>query len=451
VIEELRALLGERLAVDAETRASHGADVSYHAPAPPAAVAFPESTAEVQAIVRVCARHRLPIVPYGAGTSVEGQVTAPQGGLSIDLRRMKKIVAIHDDDMDAVVEPGVTRTELNARVGETGLFFSVDPGADATLGGMASTRASGTNSVRYGTMRDNVLGLEVVLADGSAIRTGGRARKSSAGYDLTRLFVGAEGTLGVITELTLRLFPLPAAVSAAVCPFTDLSGAVETAVAVLRAGIAVARIELLDETMIDATRRYSGLDLPVAPTLFFEFHGSESAVAEYARVTEGIAGAHGALGFRWTADAAERERLWQARHDAYWASLALRPGAQGITTDVCVPISALVPCIVETKKDLAKLPLPAPLVGHVGDGNFHLVLLVDPKSATELDVARAFVRRLVERALSHGGTCTGEHGVGVGKREFLVAEHGPAVETMRALKRALDPHGLMNPGKIFLT
>jgi D-lactate dehydrogenase (cytochrome) len=433
MIEELRALLGERLATDAETRASHGADVSYHEPAPPTAVAFPESTSDVQQIVRICARHGVPIIPYGAGTSVEGQVTAPRGGLSVDLRRMRRILAVHADDMDAVVEPGVTRSELDRETREAGLFFAVDPGADATLGGMASTRASGTNAVRYGTMRDNVMGLEVVLADGAVIRTGGRARKSSAGYDLTRLFVGAEGTLGVITELTVRLHPLPQAIAAAVCPFPSLAGAVEAAVATLRAGIEVARIELLDEVMLDAVRRHSGLDHPIAPTLFFEFHGTEASVAERARATEALAAAHGAQGFRWAAEPGARDRLWHARHDAYWAALALRPGARGMTTDVCVPLSSLAPCILETRRDLEALPFPAPLVGHVGDGNFHLV-----------------VRRLVERALAFGGTCTGEHGIGVGKREFLVAEHGPAVETMRAIKRALDPRGLMNPGKMFL-
>ena len=447
---KLRALLGDRLSTDAEVRATHGADVSYHAAAPPDAVAFPESTDEVCGIVRICARHGIPLVPYGAGTSVEGQVTAPRGGVSVDMRRMRRVLAVHAQDMDAVVEAGATREELNAAAAGSRLFFAVDPSADATLGGMASTRASGTNAVRYGTMRDNVLGLEVVLADGSVIRTGGRARKSSAGYDLTRLFVGAEGTLGVITELTLRLHALPRAVTAAVCPFRDLAGAVGAAVAVLRAGIEVARIELLDEVMLDAVRRYSRLDHEIAPTLFFEFHGSPCAVEERARATEAIAQEHGGLGFRWAAGADERERLWRARHDAYWAALALRPGARGLTTDVCVPISSLAECILATRGDLHGLPVPAPIVGHVGDGNFHLVLLVDPVSDTEREAARTVVRRLVERALACGGTCTGEHGIGLGKREFLVAEHGAAVATMRTLKRALDPHGLMNPGKLFL-
>ncbi len=450
MIEDLRALLGDRLSTDPDIRERHGKDVAHSTSAPPDAVAFPETTDEVRAIVATCARHGTPIIPYGAGTSLEGHVTAPRGGLTLSLARMRRILALHEQDMDAIVQPGVTREQLDARAHEARLFFAVDPGAEATLGGMASTRASGTNAVRYGTMRDNVLGLEVVLADGGVIRTGGRARKSSAGYDLTRLFVGAEGTLGVITELTLRLHPLPEAVSAAVCPFDDLAGAVGTAVAVLRAGIDVARIELLDETMIDAVRRYSGLEHPVAPTLFLEFHGSAQGVAERARATELLARARGGRSFRWADDPAERAALWQARHDAYWAALALRPGAEGLTTDVCVPISALVPCILETRRDLEGLSLPVPLVGHVGDGNFHLILLVDPANASERAAAQALVCRLVERALRHGGTCSGEHGIGLGKREFLLAEHGAAVETMRAIKRALDPQGLMNPGKVFL-
>jgi D-lactate dehydrogenase (cytochrome) len=447
---ELRSLLGDRLVTDPEVRASHGADVSYHAPAPPDAVAFPASTDEVREIVRICARHAMPVVPYGAGTSVEGHVLATHGGLSLDMRRMDRVVALHAQDMDAEVQAGVTRSALNEAARGHGLFFAVDPGADATLGGMASTRASGTNAVRYGTMRDNVLGLEVVLADGSVIRTGGRARKSSAGYDLTRLFVGAEGTLGVITELTVRLHAVPQAVTAAVCPFEDLAGAVDAAVAVLRTGIDVARMELLDEAMLDAVRRYSSLDHPIAPTLFLEFHGSASGVEELARATETIARAHRGLGFRWAADPAERDRLWRARHDAYWAALALRPGAAGLTTDVCVPIASLAECILATRADLAALPAPSPLVGHVGDGNFHLLLLLDPASEAEKQAAQGIVRRLVERALACGGTCTGEHGIGLGKREYLVAEHGAAVEAMRSLKRALDPRGLMNPGKLFL-
>ena len=449
-VAELRSLLEERLSTEPAVLASHGEDVSYHPPAPPDAVAFPESTEEVREIVRICARHALPIVPYGAGTSVEGHVLATRGGLSLDMRRMRRVRAVHADDMDAVVEAGVTRNELNEAAREHGLFFAVDPGADATLGGMASTRASGTNAVRYGTMRDNVLALEVVLADGSVIRTGGRARKSSAGYDLTRLFVGAEGTLGVITELCVRLHAQPQAVTAAVCPFAGLAGAVDTAVAVLRAGIDVARMELLDEVMLDAVCRYSSLDHPIAPTLFLEFHGTAAGVEERARATEAIARAHRGLGFRWAADPAERERLWRARHDAYWAALALRPGAAGWTTDVCVPISSLADCILATRADLGALPAPSPLVGHVGDGNFHLLLLLDPASGAEREAAHGIVRRLVERALGCGGTCTGEHGIGLGKRDYLVAEHGPAVDVMRALKRALDPHDLMNPGKLFL-
>jgi D-lactate dehydrogenase (cytochrome) len=448
MIDALRALLGDRLSTDGEVRRHHGRDAAHPDGAPPDAVAFPETTAEVQAILAASARHGVPIVPYGAGTSLEGHVAAPPGAVTVSLARMRRIVAVHEDDLDAVVEPGVTRQELDARVGGAGLFFSVDPGAEATLGGMASTRASGTNAVRYGTMRDNVLGLEVVLAGGRVLRTGGRARKSSAGYDLTRLFVGAEGTLGVITELTLRLHPLPEAVAVAVCPFADLAGAVAAAVAVLRAGVEVARIELLDDTMLDAVRRHSGLDQEVAPTLFLEFHGGPESVAERARAVERIASAHGGRAFRSTTDPVARAALWRARHDAYWAALALRPGAAAITTDVCVPISALARCILDTRRDLDALSHPAPLVGHVGDGNFHLILLVDPASAAEREAAAGVVRRLVERALGHGGTCSGEHGIGLGKREFLRLEHGPAVDTMRAIKAALDPQNLMNPGKV---
>jgi len=450
MLAELRELLGHRLSIAADVREAHGRDVSYHPPAAPDAVAFPETTTEVQAIVRACARHGVPIIPYGAGTSVEGQVTAPRGGLCLDMRGMNRILAVHAADLDARVQAGVTREQLDASVRAAGSFFAVDPGADATLGGMASTRASGTNAVRYGTMREAVLGLEVVLADGEVIRTGGRARKSAAGYDLTRLFVGAEGTLGVITELTVRLHPLPAAVAVAVCSFDELGRAVATAVGALSGGLAPARIELLDGRMIDAVNRHSGLDQRVAPTLFFEFHGTAAAVAERSALVEVCATREGAREVRWETEPTARARLWRARKDAYWAALALRPEAQGITTDVCVPLSALAPCIRETERDLAALTVPAPLVGHVGDGNFHLVLLVDPASAAELRAARDFVRRLVERALRLGGTCTGEHGIGIGKREFLVAEHGAAVATMRAIKRALDPANLMNPGKLFL-
>lgn len=449
LLGELGALLGPRVSTSPAVREWHGTGESYHPPAPPDAVAFAESTEEVSAIVRICARHGAPMIPFGAGTSVEGQVAALEGGVSINLSGMNRILRVSAEDLDATVEAGVTRKQLNEALRETGVFFPVDPGADATIGGMAATRASGTTAVRYGTMRENVLGLTVVLADGRIIRTGGRARKSAAGYDLTRLFVGSEGTLGVITEVTLRLCALPAAVSAAVCPFATLVGAVNTVIATIRAGIPVARIELLDEVQMGAVNTFSRLDYPVAPTLFFEFHGAtEEGVVEQTKVVEAIARERGGAGFRWATKPEERNRLWQARHDAYYAALALRPGAKGWVTDVCVPISRLAECITETKKDHAGSSLLAPLVGHAGDGNFHLIYVLDPENREEVAEARRLNDRMVQRALTMGGTCTGEHGVGYGKMEALVAEHGEGVEIMRRIKAALDPGNLMNPGKM---
>lgn len=449
LLGELGALLGPRVSTSPAVREWHGTGESYHPPAPPDAVAFAESTEEVSAIVRICARHGAPMIPFGAGTSVEGQVAALEGGVSINLSGMNRILRVSAEDLDATVEAGVTRKQLNEALRETGVFFPVDPGADATIGGMAATRASGTTAVRYGTMRENVLGLTVVLADGRIIRTGGRARKSAAGYDLTRLFVGSEGTLGVITEVTLRLCALPAAVSAAVCPFATLVGAVNTVIATIRAGIPVARIELLDEVQMGAVNTFSRLDYPVAPTLFFEFHGAtEEGVVEQTKVVEAIARGRGGAGFRWATKPEERNRLWQARHDAYYAALALRPGAKGWVTDVCVPISRLAECITETKKDHAGSSLLAPLVGHAGDGNFHLIYVLDPENREEVAEARRLNDRMVQRALTMGGTCTGEHGVGYGKMEALVAEHGEGVEIMRRIKAALDPGNLMNPGKM---
>lgn len=449
LLGELGALLGPRVSTSPAVREWHGTGESYHPPAPPDAVAFAESTEEVSAIVRICARHGAPMIPFGAGTSVEGQVAALEGGVSINLSGMNRILRVSAEDLDATVEAGVTRKQLNEALRETGVFFPVDPGADATIGGMAATRASGTTAVRYGAMRENVLGLTVVLADGRIIRTGGRARKSAAGYDLTRLFVGSEGTLGVITEVTLRLCALPAAVSAAVCPFATLVGAVNTVIATIRAGIPVARIELLDEVQMGAVNTFSRLDYPVAPTLFFEFHGAtEEGVVEQTKVVEAIARERGGAGFRWATKPEERNRLWQARHDAYYAALALRPGAKGWVTDVCVPISRLAECITETKKDHAGSSLLAPLVGHAGDGNFHLIYVLDPENREEVAEARRLNDRMVQRALTMGGTCTGEHGVGYGKMEALVAEHGEGVEIMRRIKAALDPGNLMNPGKM---
>ena len=448
-IAELRALLEDRLSTAAAVRAHHSRGETYLPPQPPDAVAFPHSTDEVRAIVETCARWRVPMIPYGAGTSLEGHVAALHGGLCIDLSQMTRIVRISPEDMDATVEAGVTHRHLNRHLQRYGLFFSVDPGADATLGGMAATRASGTTAVRYGTMRENVLGLTVVLADGRVIRTGTRARKSAAGYDLTRLFVGSEGTLGVITEVTVRLHGVPDAVSAATCAFATIQGAVDTVITTVQLGIPVARIELLDEVQMDACNRYSGLDCPVAPTLFLEFHGpSERSVAEQAEMVREIALEHGGSQFQWATDAEARRRLWKARHDAYWAALALRPGASGLTTDVCVPISHLAQCIVETKRDLAASPVPVALVGHVGDGNFHLVFVVNPDDPAEMAAVKQLNERMVLRALAMGGTCTGEHGVGVGKLPYMAREHGEALAVMRAVKQALDPHNLMNPGKL---
>ncbi len=449
LIADLRALLGERVSTAAAVREHHSRGETYLPAHPPDAVAYPETTDEVVAIVKACARYGAPVVPFGAGTSLEGHVSALHGGVCIDLTRMNRVLRVSAEDMDATVEAGVTHRQLNRHLRATGLFFSVDPGADATIGGMAATRASGTTAVRYGTMRENVLGLTVVLADGRVIKTGTRARKSASGYDLTRLFVGSEGTLGVITEVTVRLHGLPEATSAATCPFETIAGAVNTVITTIQLGIPVARIELLDEVQMDAVNRYSGLDCPVAPTLFLEFHGaSERNVSEQAEMVKEIAAEHGGLGFQWATDPDERARLWKARHDAYFAALALRPGSVGITTDVCVPISGLAECIIETKKDVASSSLIVPLVGHAGDGNFHLIYLVDPGNPDEMAEAKRLNERMVLRALAMGGTCTGEHGVGYGKIGFLEAEHGEGLSVMRLLKKALDPDNLMNPGKM---
>ena len=449
VVAELGDLLGERLVTSDAVRLQHGTDESHHAPCPPDAVAFVESTDEVAAVLKICRRHRCPVIPFGAGTSLEGHVAALFGGISLDLSAMDRIVDIQPDDQDCRVEAGVTRKALNRALGTYGLFFAVDPGADATLGGMAATGASGTAAVRYGTMRENVLGMTVVTADGRVLRLGGRARKSSAGYDLSRLMVGSEGTLGVITELQLRLHGLPEHVAAAVCPFPSLDAAVRTAMETVQSGIPVARMELLDEAAIDAVNRYSRRDDPVAPTLFLEFHGSPEGVREQAEAVQELAAEHGADLFRWATDGAARDELWHARHHAYWACLALRPGAKGRPTDVCVPVSKLAECIRLTKEDLRRAELLAPIVGHVGDGNFHLVFLIDADDEDETTRAHTVEARMVERALAMGGTATGEHGVGHGKIHWIARQHGDAVDWMRAIKKALDPHDILNPGKIF--
>ena len=449
-LSALAALLGPRLNATPAVRRAHAADASYHAPQPPQAVAFPTSVEEVAQIARICSAHRVPIVPFGTGTAVEGGIVAVRGGLCVDLSRMNRILRVSAADMDATVEAGVTRQQLNEylRAQETGLHFPVDPGADASLGGMAATRASGSAAVGYGTMRDNVLGLKAVFADGAVVEAGGRARKSSAGYDLTALLVGTEGTLALITEVTLRLAKLPAAVAAAVCPFADLDSAVAAAIDVLSAGVPVARLELLDEVQMRACNQYAGLDYEVAPTLFFEFHGSEKGVVQQAETAGEHVARQGGGPFRWATAAGERDRLWQARYDAYYASRALRPGSVGYVTDVCVPITALARCIHQTRAALADLDFPAPLFGHVGDGNFHVVCLIEPGNAAERAQVQRLGEQIVEWALQAGGTCTGEHGIGLGKIDALEAECGPGVEIMRRIKRALDPDHLMNPGKV---
>ncbi|PYR52465.1 MAG: FAD-binding oxidoreductase [Acidobacteria bacterium] len=448
-IHALKLRLGPRANDTQAIREHHSRGESYHPSAAPDVVCLPRDTAEVADILKISARFHLPVVPFGAGTSLEGHVNAIHGGITIDLRGMNRIVRVGVDDLDATVEAGVTRLQLHKALQNTGLMFPIDPGADATIGGMAATRASGTTAVRYGTMRENVLGLTLVLADGTVIKTGTRARKSSAGYDLTRLFVGSEGTLGVITEIALRLHPLPEAVSAAVCGFDSIQGAVETVIATIQLGVPIARIELLDEAQIDAVNRYSKTTYPVAPTLFFEFHSdSERHVADQVDAVQALASERGGRGFEWATRLEDRERLWQARHDAFYAAVALRPGARAWTTDVCVPISRLAECVVDTRKDHAGAPFPICLVGHAGDGNFHLMYVLDPSSTAEIEEAGRLNERMVLRALAMGGTCSGEHGVGTGKMKYLQAEHGPALDVMRTIKRALDPDNRMNPGKM---
>jgi len=448
-IHALKLRLGPRANDTQAIREHHSRGESYHPPAAPDVVCLPRDTDEVADILKISARFHLPVVPFGAGTSLEGHVNAIHGGITIDLRGMNRIVRVGVDDLDATVEAGVTRLQLHKALKNTGLMFPIDPGADATIGGMAATRASGTTAVRYGTMRENVLGLTLVLADGTVIKTGTRARKSSAGYDLTRLFVGSEGTLGVITEIALRLHPLPEAVSAAVCGFDSIQGAVETVIATIQLGVPIARIELLDEAQIDAVNRYSKTTYPVAPTLFFEFHSdSERHVADQVDAVQALASERGGRGFEWATRLEDRERLWQARHDAFYAAVALRPGARAWTTDVCVPISRLAECVVDTRKDHAGAPFPICLVGHAGDGNFHLMYVLDPSSTAEIEEAGRLNERMVLRALAMGGTCSGEHGVGTGKMKYLQAEHGPALDVMRTIKRALDPDNRMNPGKM---
>jgi D-lactate dehydrogenase (cytochrome) len=450
VIAALAARYGNRLSTSQALREQHGHTTTWVGNQPPDAVVFPQSTEEVQEVVRLCAAHRVPVIAFGTGTSLEGQVNAPRGGICLDFRDMNRVLAVHAEDLDCVIEPGITRKQLNEHLRDKGVFFPIDPGADASLGGMASTRASGTNAVRYGTMKDNVLALKAVLASGEVMLTARRAKKSSAGYDLTRLLVGAEGTLGIITELTLRLSGIPEAISSGICPFPSVEAACNATILAIQTGIPVARIELLDALQVQACNLYSNLTLPETPMLFLEFHGTEAGVAEQSQRFGDIASELGGGPFDWTTRAEDRSRLWQARHDAYWAARRLRPGAEAVASDVCVPISRLAECVRETQADVAQSRLVAPIVGHVGDGNFHLSMMVDLNDADEVKRAKALLERLVDRALAMDGTCTGEHGVGQGKMKYLLAEHGaPALTAMRAIKQALDPLDIMNPGKIF--
>jgi D-lactate dehydrogenase (cytochrome) len=448
-IAALTAAFGNRVVTSQAVREQHGNTLTWVPNQPPDAVVYPQNTGDVQTIVRICAASGVPVIPFGVGTSLEGHVNAPLGGVSIDFRDMNKMLAVHAEDLDCVVEPGITRKALNEQLRDQGLFFPIDPGADATLGGMAATRCSGTNAVRYGTMKDNVLAMKVVMPDGELMTTSRRAKKSSAGYDLTRLIVGSEGTLGVITELTLKLSGIPEAIASGVCPFPSVDAACKATILTIQSGIPVARIELLDALQIKASNAYSKLTLPEVPTLFVEFHGSDASVAEQSQRFGEIVADLGGGPFDWATKPEDRSRLWQARHDGYWAGRHLRPGASAFATDVCVPISRLAECVTATQAAIAELKMVAPILGHVGDGNFHLTLLVDMADADELRRAKILMERLVELALAMDGTCTGEHGVGQGKMKYLLAEHGaPALAAMAAIKRALDPQNIMNPGKI---
>ena len=452
MLDALRSRFGDRLSTTEAVRAHHGRDESAYDPMLPDAVVFAQTTEDVATVAKLCFEHEIPLIPYGAGSSLEGHLLAVAGGVSLDLSQMNHVLSVHPEDLTVTVEPGVTRKQLNTEIRDTGLFFPIDPGADASIGGMCATRASGTNAVRYGTMRENVLNLTVVTADGRIIKTANRARKSSAGYDLTRLFIGSEGTLGIITEITLKLYPQPEAVSAAVCAFPSMGNAVSAVIDTIQMGVPIARVEFVDALAIRAINQYDKLTLPEMPTLFFEFHGSEHGVQEQAETVQQIAAEHKGQGFEWATRPEDRSRLWNARHNAFFAFLQLKPGCRAVTTDVCVPISRLAECVVETEQDLRASPLqlPAPIVGHVGDGNFHVCLLIDPDKPEEREEAERINRRIVARAIAMDGTCTGEHGVGLHKMDSLVAEHGDgAIDLMRSVKQALDPKHILNPGKIF--
>lgn len=449
VVDILKQRFGERAQTGDAIRLEHGSNRTWVKPEAPDIVVYPETTEEISDIVKLCAKHEVPVIPYGTGTSFEGHVNAPFGGVSVDTARMNKLIAVHAEDLDCVVEPGMTRKRLNDLLRDTGLFFPIDPGADASIGGMAATRASGTNAVRYGTMKDNILSLKAVMPNGEVMTTARRAKKSSAGYDLTRLMIGSEGTLGIITEITLRLQGIPEAISAGVCPFPSVKAACDATILTIQSGVPVARIELADELQVRAFNLHSKLSLAEKPMLFVEFHGTEASVAEQAERFGEIASDLGGGPFEWATKPEDRTRLWQARHDAYWSAFALKPGAKVIATDVCVPISRLAECVVATQDDIKASGLLAPIVGHVGDGNFHLTLLCDMDNEHEVETCRSFLHRLVERALEMEGTCTGEHGVGQEKMKYLVKEHSPAtLDAMRTIKKALDPQNIMNPGKI---
>jgi len=449
LVAALQALFEDRFSMTQAVRDHHGRDESSYDPMPPDAVVFAQSTEEVAQAVKLCASHEVPIIAYGAGTSLEGHVLALRGGITIDLSQMNSVIAIHAEDLTATVQAGVTRKQLNAEARDSGLFFPIDPGADATLGGMVATRASGTNAVRYGTMRENTLALTVVTADGAIVKTGTRAKKSSAGYDLTRLFVGSEGTLGIITEVSVKLYPLPEAISAAICSFPSTGDAVNTVIQTIQMGVPVARVEFLDENGVSAINAHDKLGLPENPLLLFEFHGSESGVQEQAKLVQDIAAEHGALGFEWATKPEDRSRLWTARHNAYFALLQMRPGCRSISTDCCVPISQLADCILDTKADCEKFEMTYSIIGHVGDGNFHVLMLIDPSDAADVARAEQVNARMVARALDMDGTCTGEHGVGMHKMDFLIQEHGEeGIALMRKLKHTFDPSNLLNPGKV---
>ncbi|MFM7669094.1 MAG: FAD-binding oxidoreductase [Betaproteobacteria bacterium] len=449
LLSALQSRFGDRVSTSQAMREHHGRDESSYDPMLPDAVVFAQTIDDVAAAVQLCNQHRFPVIAYGTGTSLEGHILAVQGGLSIDLSQMNQVVALNAEDLTVTVQPGVTRKQLNAEIKDTGLFFPIDPGADASIGGMAATRASGTNAVRYGTMRENVLALSVVTADGKVIKTGTRAKKSSAGYDLTRLFVGSEGTLGIIVEVTLKLYPQPEAISAAVCSFPSIEPAVNSVIQTIQMGVPVARVEFLDETSVRALNAHDKLSLPEKPLLLFEFHGSEHSVKEQAELVQQIANEHGATGFEWATRPEDRSRLWQARHNAYFALLQLRAGSRAISTDCCVPISRLSECLLETKADLEREGVIHGIIGHVGDGNFHVQMIIDPNDPADIARAEGVNERMVTRAIAMQGTCTGEHGIGLHKIDFLVQESGEeTVDVMRTIKHALDPHNIFNPGKV---